>query len=522
MSFARLSPRVGLCLVLACVAPISASAAVPARDTNPDSALKVTLDQIEGQPLTIAQAIDFARDGATLIRGAEAVLRAARGAVVSERGRFDPELFVEIDRTREDLPTASPFAGATVLATKETVTESGVRIRLPIGTEVRASLNTSRFQTNSRFASLNPRYDSFGMLQIKQPLLEGFGASARRELSSAERMLEAAEARYRDAVLQVRSRVEETYWELYAAERDLAVQMLIRDHADALVKEADLRARAGLAGPNQVANGRVFLAKQELGLLDREEQFEQISDRLASLIGRRPERPHARFRPTDEPPEDFPIEDINQLLDQVRAQNHGLRAARADIAVLRELADGVKRDRLPTVDLLGSIGGSGLSGKAQDVVFAVDTLRSDFTGEYADSWRQVLRREFPAWTVGLNINIPIGSREGRGEHARLRAEVLRADQQYVALSRSLEERVRRHHRELVNGRRRRVVAEQGLEAAQEQVRIGLIEFRNGRSTAFELVLLGSDLAEAEQRYSQALVRHAKAAAVLKYLTSEGP
>lgn len=220
MFFARLSPRIGLCLVLACVAPVPASAAVPTRGADPDSALKVALDRIEGQPLTVAQAVDFAQDEATLIREAEAMLRAARGIVVSERGRFDPELFVEIDRTHEDLPTASPFAGATVLATKETATESGVRIRLPIGTELLASLNTSRLQTNSRFASLSPRYDSFGVLEIKQPLLEGFGPSARRDLSSAERRLEAAEARYKDAVLRVRSRVEETYWELYAAERD--------------------------------------------------------------------------------------------------------------------------------------------------------------------------------------------------------------------------------------------------------------------------------------------------------------
>ena len=56
-------------------------------------------------------------------------------------------------------------------------------------------------------------------------------------------------------------------------------------------------------------------------------------------------------------------------------------------------------------------------------------------------------------------------------------------------------------------------------AAQEQVRIGLIDFYNGRTTAFELVRLGADFATAQQRYSQALVRTAKAAAILKQLTS---
>ncbi len=69
------------------------------------------------------------------------------------------------------------------------------------------------------------------------------------------------------------------------------------------------------------------------------------------------------------------------------------------------------------------------------------------------------------------------------------------------------------------GRRRMVAAREGVAAAQEQVRIGLIEFQNGRTTAFELVRLGQDFAIAQQRYSEALVRSAKAAARLRQLTS---
>jgi hypothetical protein len=59
----------------------------------------------------------------------------------------------------------------------------------------------------------------------------------------------------------------------------------------------------------------------------------------------------------------------------------------------------------------------------------------------------------------------------------------------------------------------------GVRAAQEQVRIGVIEFQNGRLTAFELVRLSEDFAIAQRRYSDALVRTAKSAATLKQLTS---
>ncbi len=58
-----------------------------------------------------------------------------------------------------------------------------------------------------------------------------------------------------------------------------------------------------------------------------------------------------------------------------------------------------------------------------------------------------------------------------------------------------------------------------MDAAQEQVRIGMIEFKNGRLSAFELVRLSEDFAVAQQRYSDALVKTVKAAAELKQLTS---
>jgi outer membrane protein TolC len=135
---------------------------------------------------------------------------------------------------------------------------------LPTGTEFEFSLNTIRLKTNSQFAFLNPEYDAFGSLSFRQPLLTGFTASTRKQLTRAEQEYEAAQAQYDQAVVNINADVERMYWDLYAAERDYAVQKLIRDRAEAFLREAQLRAKAGLVGPNQVANARTFLAEQEL------------------------------------------------------------------------------------------------------------------------------------------------------------------------------------------------------------------------------------------------------------------
>ena len=115
--------------------------------------------------------------------------------------------------------------------------------------------------------------------------------------------------------------------------------------------------------------------------------------------------------------------------------------------------------------------------------------------------------------------MPIGLRTGLGEQDRLDAEVTLAEQRRIQQERILEEQIRTSHRELFHGQRRLQAARTGVAAAQEQVRIGQIEFQNGRTTAFELVRLSADFAVAQQRYSLALVRSAKAAANLRQLTS---
>jgi len=493
---------------------------VTAATTSPDSALAVAMSAIEGAPLTLQEAIDAAlQGGSTAARSAAAALAAARGAQRRERGVFDPELFLVGSRSEEDLPTTSPFAGAPVLETKQTVGTGGARILFPFGTEIVASLDAARNETNSDFASVNPQYDANGRIAVRQPLLKGFGPGTGSEAKATKRESEAAMARYDDVILGVTAIVEQVYWDLYAAERDLAVTRLIRDQAKALETQADVRARAGLVGPSDRANARVFLAEREQAMLDQEEELDTISDRLAALIGRRPPGGLPRFHPADTPPAQFPIEPEDSVVAHALSENRELRAREHDWAAAKARAQGAAWNRLPTLNFVGSLGGRGVSGEGQTVIFGTDTLVTNMSGGFSDAWSQVRERDFPTWSAGLEFSFPLFLREGRGEADRLRAEAERAAQDYEAGRRDLEDQVRSAHRALVRASKRFESAQSGADAAREQVRIGVLQYNNGRTTAFELVRLGADVAAAQQRYSQALVRTAKAASALRFLTS---
>ncbi len=483
-----------------------------------DSAVTAELTSLPGAPLALDEARALARGGSTQLRIADATADAARGALRSERGGYQPELYGEGRVSRDEAPATNPFSGVAVETNEQTRGEAGVRWRAPLGTEIEASLNAVRTETNSDFTLLNPQYDAFGEIRVTQPLLDGFGVGERGGLTTAERRLEAAEARREGARVSVESLVEVAYWTLYASGRDYAVQRLITERAGALVDQAETRRRAGLVGPADVASARVFLAQQRQAELDAWELLGEASDALAGLIGQRPGDGHDLYRPIDQPPADFPVPDADTLVAAAEAGNHELRGLERDVAAVRAQRDQAGRNALPSLDVFGAIGGLGLTGTPQEVAVGDAIITTPISGDLGDGLGEALGREYASWQLGLTFAVPLGNGQDGGQHDRLVAELVRAEQQYEAARRRLEEDVRAAHRALASGRDRLEVARSGVAAATEQVRIGVLDYENGRTSAFELVRLAGDLAAAEQSYSRALVRTARAAAVLHQLT----
>ncbi len=487
---------------------------------RPDSALQATLSAMKGQHLGLDEARQLAIRNSTHVLLAESALRAAKGALRRDRGAFDPEVFAEFGRVGNDSPSASPFGGASVVETEQTNTTTGLRMKLPFGTQIEARVDARKLETNSSFAALNPEYSAASRLQLTQPLLKGFGPAARSDFAASNREYEAAEARYEQAVLDISAFVENKYWDLYAAERDLAVQILIRDRGLAFLNQATLRANAGLVGPGDVAKARVFVADQEQQVLDREESIGRISDELSSLMGQRPGGGELRYHPSDAPVSVYSSPPAAEsILAAALENNRSLKAAEMDLEAARAREAGGKWNAWPTLDLVGSIGGNGLAGTAQEIEFGGQTFTSDFGGSAGDSWSQAINRDYPNWSIGVKFVMPIGLRPGGGERDRLTAERFRSEQLYLNTRRTLEEDVRAYHRELLHASQRLDAAQEGVEASLEQVRIGVLDYDTGRISAVELVLLAEDLARAQQSFTRALVKAAKATSQIHRLTS---
>jgi len=509
----------------------------------PDSALAEVLRDLPGRPLTLEETLRLASEASPELGMARAALKIATADVQVQKGLYDPELFAEFRVEDTETPNASPFAGADIVEERATVTSFGARTRLGLGTEIEASIDTRKSETNDTFSLLEPRYTTFGQLEVRQPLLAGFGPSTRSPLSAAEHSLQAEEWRANDAALRVREQAETLYWELLGAERDFAVQTLVARRAASFLRQAELRAEAGVIGPNQVATAEVFLAQQRLALLDREEELDAASDDLAELIGTRPIR-EGRFRTVSDletlledvapttgdvsPTERRSLSDVlgsgldeEMFVERVLEANANLRAARADLDAFLARANGARWGSLPQLDLVGSVGGNGLSGRPQTIDFNGEILSTSIDGGLGDALRESVGLDHHAWNLGVEFSFPLGLREERGQRNRWDGEVWRQEQQILEVRHQTESAARDALRRLRHGGERLRLARMAVAAAEEQIRIGLIEFANGRNTAFELVRLGEDFASTQRELSRAVVGTATARAELKQLMGTG-
>jgi HAE1 family hydrophobic/amphiphilic exporter-1 len=134
------------------------------------------------------------------------------------------------------------------------------------------------------------------------------------------------------------------------------------------------------------------------------------------------------------------------------------------------------------------------------------------TTGYGTALQQVLRNDFPTWTLGFQVGVPLSNIGARAERKRaeLDLDASRVDQAQTAQTvmlavRSAARDVDTAARTIVASRTARDAAEQNLEAERRR-------YENGMTTNFQVLQIQQQLSDARVRELQALVGYAEALA----------
>jgi outer membrane protein TolC len=176
---------------------------------------------------------------------------------------------------------------------------------------------------------------------------------------------------------------------------------------------------------------------------------------------------------------------------------------------------GTRSELLPTLDLVAALSNNGLAGEVNPLPQVGGLPRTPtgfFMGGYGSVLTQLFARNFPNYSLGFNLNIPLRNRTAQAD---LISSELTLRQQQVGLLK-LENQVRVEVQNAVIGVqqaraqhdsaiKQQVLQQQTVDAEQKKLEMGVSTTYNVILTQRDLVTAESNLVAATSAYSKAKV-----------------
>jgi len=427
---------------------------------------------------------------------------------------LDPLLTGGLGMAHISTPQSASFTtGTAALVQHVDTTSLGIQQNLVSGTQVSLGLTNSNLNTNSPLAQLNPATSSALSLTVTQPLLQGFGFAANKsQIRIAKNNREVSDLVFKAQVITTVSAIEDLYWDLVSYDENVRVQRDALAANEKLLDENKKQVAVGTMAPIEIVRAEAEIAAGQQAVTVAETQVLQQETILKNALSRTgvlsPAVASAHIILTDhiQIPEVEPIAPIQDMMALAES-------ARPELAQLRILLQnqeiairGTKSELLPTLDVVGQLTNNALAGELGPTTGG----NAFFIGGYGTVLSQLFARNFPTYSIALNLNIPIRNRAAQADLIN-GALVLR--QQQLGLQR-LENQVRVDVQNaqigLQQGRaqyqsaiKQRVLQQQTVDAEQKKLAVGA-------STTYNVILTQRDLVTAESNEVTAQSAYAKA------------
>jgi outer membrane protein len=349
--------------------------------------------------------------------------QAARSQRRAEAGIFEPAFVTSgeyVDRKKPNtIEMERSLRSGGIFKERNENYSSGLEMQTPLGTRLRVGASGRQLINNiqrTELIDLDAEYETSVGITLEQPLLRGAGKNVTlAALRLAARNSEIAYQDYRRQLMQIVAEAELAYWQLYFAQEEVRLTSESLTLAQTLVQDTRTSLDAGRGSKLDVLEAEAgFALRRSRESLSRQKHAE-ARNRLASYFGGASRGTSTNYVAV-EPPVLSPITVAADEGNRTAlAMNPDILRAHAMVGQEAIRVGYSRNQRLPQLDLKSS--------------FAATGLGFDWTS----AWRDVEKRNFPAWTVGLELRVPIwGGVRGRNElqaaQLRLRqAESMEAD-----------------------------------------------------------------------------------------------
>lgn len=466
---------------------------------------RVGVDLANQLSLSLEQAVELALRNNNDIDTSRNDVQIAEFNFRGARGIYDPIIGAEGYYESRTTPTASRIGGATngSVTLQQFFGNAGVTGFSPWqGGSYSFGFTSSRTNTSNTNATLNPQYPTDLTLQYTQPLLRGrrFDLN-RRNIEIARKNLSLSDSQFRQRAIEIIAQVEQAYWNLAFALRNVQVQIDAVKQARAQMESNQRQVAKGVLAPIDVVAATAQITTFEQNVYAAQEEVTRAENTLKTLLL------------TDRTAGDWnrPITPVSPI--SLEPPRIGLEVAvgealrnRPELTQLsaneeiNKINERYFRDQTkPQVDLVSSYTTTGLAGTET----SVGTITPNLVGGYVNSLGNLFALRYPTYRVGVAVSLPLGNTTAKANLGRTLVEGTRltnvraqAEQIIEAEVRNALQALRSAEARLASAAASRVSAEQLLSSEQRQ-------FAAGTTTTYLVLQRQTELLAARGRELQA-------------------
>jgi outer membrane protein len=450
------------------------------------------------------------------------------GGIITQLGPPIPLLDPQLNFFSQFAHTTSPesntqLTGTTALILNTRTYQAQYQKVWDFGLNTALTYASQRTVVNSAFFTLNPFTSGSLDLTITEPLLYGFGRAVNtRNIRVAKNNEKVTTLQFKQQVITTVSAVLNLYWDLVSFNEDLRARKNELATAQQLYEDNKKQVAIGTLAPIEVtrAEAQVYASQQDL-LISQTNLLQQetvLKNALSRNGVASPTLAEVHIIPLDTiavPPSDN-LRPIDQLVEEALGARVEIAENHINIDSNKINLVGIKNSLKPTLNAFAEFTNRGLTGSQnplslpllpEDPRLAADPF---LLGGYGNLLSQIVRRNYPDYSVGVSLNIPIRNRAAQSDYVTSQLELR---QNELALQKSINQ-VRVDVQNAVIGLQQarvrydsavkaRILQQQTLDADRKKYTLGA-------STVFQVVTDQQTLAAAESSETQALANYSHA------------
>lgn len=347
---------------------------------------------------------------------------------------LDPTAFGSWQAAHTTSPQSSTFVtGTNFLVTEYQSAVAGVQKGFLTGTTASLALtNTLGLRQNSPQNDFNPTTSAALQLQLTQNLLQGFGMKTNgRAIRVAKNQRASSDLAFKQQVIATVTNVVNLYWDLVAFNESLRVKQDALELNKTLYADNKRRAELGAIAEIDLIQSEAETKSAQQDVTNAETQVRQQEMTLKSVLTRggldNMAVLTARITPTTpiRVPDQEPVTPIQDLVAEAIKNRPDVEQSRMGLENSRINMLGTKNALLPTLQATVTLQNNGLAGSVNDIAQKVTvngvttivprTPNPYFLGGYGTAIGQVFGRNFPNYTVGLQLSVPIRNRAAQAD-----------------------------------------------------------------------------------------------------------